>query len=470
MSLKQSIKIITLKQFVIVSIVGIFALMALVAYNFKQLTIFAMKDKGESISKFVEASLVSHMNTLENKKKNAYIETIQKITSVNDLKIIHSKSVSEQFKLESHDKYFSDPWIADVFKNKKSYYIMKDLGHDKIIMRVVVPYIAGKNEIVNCLNCHNVPEGTVLGAIDFDLDISTYRSMSFTYLYMILTVLFLITFVIIYLFFKIIDKHVRYPLVELMVKTKKSFEKHIPIDTQQFESMEIEDLAIKINEFNHELLVKHDELRDKNYELIELNKEIEATQKEIIFTMGFVGETRSKETANHVIRVSEYSYILAKGYGLNDEECENILTSSPMHDIGKVGIPDSILNKPAKLTEDEFEVMKTHAELGYEIFKGSQRELLKAAAIIAHEHHEKWDGTGYPRALKGENIHIFGRIVALADVFDALGTKRVYKDAWDMEDILKYLENEKGKQFEPKLIDIFFNNLDAILEIKERYK
>jgi response regulator RpfG family c-di-GMP phosphodiesterase len=203
------------------------------------------------------------------------------------------------------------------------------------------------------------------------------------------------------------------------------------------------------------------------YENMLLTKEIEDTQKEILFTIGEVIETRSHETGNHVRRVAEYSKLLALKYGLPEDQAELIKQASPMHDVGKVGILDRILNKPAKLTEDEFEEIKTHTSRGYNIFKSSNRKLLKTAAIIALQHHERWDGSGYPNGISGEEIHIFGRITCLADVFDALGSDRVYKKAWKLVDILNYINAEKGKLFDPNLVDIFFENLDEILKIQE---
>ncbi|MEA1917105.1 MAG: PAS domain S-box protein [Campylobacterota bacterium] len=198
-----------------------------------------------------------------------------------------------------------------------------------------------------------------------------------------------------------------------------------------------------------------------------LNKEIVNTQREVISTMGAIGETRSKETGLHVKRVAEYSKFLAIKAGLSEEEAENLKMASPMHDIGKVGIPDSILNKPGKLTDEEFEIMKTHATLGYEMLKNSSQPLLKTSAIVANEHHEKYNGRGYPRGLAGEDIHIYGRITAIADVFDALGHDRVYKKAWELDDILELFKKERGHHFDPRLIDIFFDNLDEILSIKK---
>jgi len=217
-----------------------------------------------------------------------------------------------------------------------------------------------------------------------------------------------------------------------------------------------------------------DEIETKVEEgLIEINKlykELEDTQKEVIFTMGAIGESRSKETGNHVKRVAEYSKLLALYYGLDTKEAQMLKQASPMHDIGKVAIPDAILNKPAKFDEQEREIMNQHATIGYEMLKHSNRELLKTAAIVAYEHHEKWDGTGYPRGLKGEEIHIYGRITAIADVFDALGSDRCYKKAWELDKILTLFKEESGKHFDPVLIDLFFDNLDEFLKIRETFK
>lgn len=217
-----------------------------------------------------------------------------------------------------------------------------------------------------------------------------------------------------------------------------------------------------------------DEIEEKIDEGLEqinqLNDEITNTQKEVVFTMGAIGESRSKETGNHVKRVAEYSKILALHYGLSNEEAEMLKQASPMHDIGKVAIPDAVLNKPGRFDESERRIMDTHAALGYEMLKSSNRPLLKLAATVAYEHHEKWDGSGYPQGLKGEDINIAGRITALADVFDALGSDRVYKKAWDDERIFGLFKEERAKHFDPKLIDIFFENLEEFLKVRDRFK
>ncbi|WP_102348176.1 HD-GYP domain-containing protein [Bacillus sp. Marseille-P3661] len=208
----------------------------------------------------------------------------------------------------------------------------------------------------------------------------------------------------------------------------------------------------------------------KSLESAILQLEIEETQKEIIYTMGEIGESRSKETGNHVKRVAEYSRILADGLGMSKEEVELIRMASPMHDIGKVAIPDDILKKPGRLTDEEFDIMKSHASIGYNLLKNSKRPILKAAATIANDHHEKWNGSGYPNRKKGEEIHIYGRITAVADVFDALASDRCYKKAWELDRILNLFKEERGEHFDPKLIDVFFENLNEILKIRDTYQ
>ncbi len=230
----------------------------------------------------------------------------------------------------------------------------------------------------------------------------------------------------------------------------------------------------EIVELNKQLDVykKHLETKVKKAtsHIEELMSEIEDTQKEVVFTMGAIGERRSEETGFHVKRVAEYSKLFALYYGLDEKESEMLRQASPMHDIGKVGIPDSILNKPGLFTPEEHAKMQEHTTLGYNMLKSSKRPLLQTAAIVANEHHERWDGKGYPRGLKAEEIHIYGRITAIADVFDALGSDRIYKKAWEDEKIFKLFKEEKGKQFDPKLVDIFFEHLDEFLAIRDRFQ
>jgi putative two-component system response regulator len=199
-----------------------------------------------------------------------------------------------------------------------------------------------------------------------------------------------------------------------------------------------------------------------------LLEEVEENQREMIYVLMEVMESTSDETGKHIKRVAEASRLLAHYTEYLTEEDETVIFhAAPMHDIGKIAIPKEILHKPGKLTLEEFEIMQTHAEKGLDFLKKSKRKLLTAAGIIAHEHHEKWDGTGYPRGLKGDEIHIYGRIVALADVFDALTHKRQYKNAWAITEAVDYIKARKGIQFDPKLVDIFIEHLPEFIKILE---
>ncbi len=200
-----------------------------------------------------------------------------------------------------------------------------------------------------------------------------------------------------------------------------------------------------------------------------LDQEIYDTQTEIIDTLGDVVETRSKESANHVRRVAHMSRLLGQYCGLNETECQILFSAAPMHDVGKVAIPDSVLLKNGPLEKHEWEVMKRHAMIGSEVFGRSKRPMLQAASIIAAQHHEKFDGSGYPQGLVGHDIHIYGRIVALCDVFDALVNRRCYKEAWPLERVLDHLRSEKGRHFDPTLVDILLNHLDEVREIMLTY-
>lgn len=219
----------------------------------------------------------------------------------------------------------------------------------------------------------------------------------------------------------------------------------------------------------HGEITEYMSIRHDLTEIFDLHTELDTTQKELVYRMGELAETRSKETGNHVKRVAKYSKLLAILYGLSSNEAECLFAASPMHDIGKLGIPDSILKKEGSLNKEEWEIMKTHSQIGYDILKGSPREVLQAAAIVSYEHHEKYDGTGYPRGLKGEEIHIYGRITAVADVFDALGSDRCYKKAWDDDEIFEFFEKQKGKQFDPNLVDIFFEHFLEFDKIRQKF-
>ncbi|WP_162096654.1 HD domain-containing phosphohydrolase [Desulfotalea psychrophila] len=207
-----------------------------------------------------------------------------------------------------------------------------------------------------------------------------------------------------------------------------------------------------------------------NARLIALDKELITTQRELVSTLGEVIEVRSKETGNHVKRVAKISRLIGEKIGLSDHELETLEAASPMHDVGKIGIPESILQKPGKLTDAEFDVIKTHTTIGKDILGSSDRELLSIACIIAHQHHERWDGTGYPAGLDGEKISIYARITMLADIYDALSSDRSYKTAWSEKQIYEYIRSKREKFFDPYLVDVFFEHIGEVRAIRTQYR
>lgn len=200
-----------------------------------------------------------------------------------------------------------------------------------------------------------------------------------------------------------------------------------------------------------------------------LNKDLHSAQVETILRLGYAAEYRDKETSNHIKRMSKYSAVIANDLNFSGERVSDILFATPMHDVGKLGIPDSILLKPGKLTEDERKVMNEHTIIGGLILSGSDSKLLQLSKKIAMTHHERWNGEGYPNGLRGEEIPIEGRITAVADVFDALSSKRVYKDAWPLEKVTKYMKDERNRQFDGELVDILLRNMPIIEQIRENH-
>lgn len=204
--------------------------------------------------------------------------------------------------------------------------------------------------------------------------------------------------------------------------------------------------------------------------VLERTQQLESSRKEIIACLGKAAEYKDNDTGMHVKRMSHYAKILGLATGMSKEEACALKETAPMHDIGKIGLPDRILRKPAKLNDEEMEYMKKHPQIGVDILGGETCSLLNMARSIAISHHEKWDGSGYPHGLKGEEIPLYGRIAAVADVFDALTTQRPYKKAWPLEKALDFLKSESGKHFDPSLIELFIQSLPQVLEVRERYQ
>lgn len=210
-------------------------------------------------------------------------------------------------------------------------------------------------------------------------------------------------------------------------------------------------------------------LREALQEMSEAHRETYAAHVETIKRLSIAAEYKDEDTADHIERMSGYAHIVARKLSLSPKQCELILSSSPMHDVGKLGIPDGILLKPGKLDSEEWDVMKTHTTIGARILEGSSSELLQAGEIIALTHHEKWDGSGYPTGLAGEEIPIEGRITAIADVFDALTSRRPYKEPFSIEKSLSIIEEGRGSHFDPAVVDAFAAEIDAVLAKKKEH-
>ncbi len=212
------------------------------------------------------------------------------------------------------------------------------------------------------------------------------------------------------------------------------------------------------------------EVARRTEELKQAFERIKETSLETIYRLARAAEYKDEDTGAHIMRMSHYAAAIASELGLSECEVESILYASPMHDLGKIGIPDRILLKPRKLDPDEWELMKQHTVIGGKILSGSKAEFIKLAEVIALTHHERWDGTGYPNGLKGDGIPIAGRITAIADVFDALTSKRPYKKPFPLEKSFEIIREGRGSHFDPAVVDAFFAIIDEILTIKERFK
>jgi putative two-component system response regulator len=250
-----------------------------------------------------------------------------------------------------------------------------------------------------------------------------------------------------------------------LVDTELRFTLRMALDSRRL-AAEKRALAQRVQQ---EVLKHTHELLDTIQRLESVEHGVRRSQEETIYRLSRAAEYRDTETGRHLQRMSQYSALLARAFGLAHDRAEIIRTASPMHDVGKIGTPDAILYKKGKHTPEETELMKQHAQIGYEILRGSQSELLDTAAVIAWTHHEKYDGSGYPRGLRGREIPLEGRIVAIADVFDALTSRRVYKPAFPVEQSQQMMEEGRGKHFDPGLLDLFWSNLDEILNVRSQF-
>ena len=215
---------------------------------------------------------------------------------------------------------------------------------------------------------------------------------------------------------------------------------------------------------------QHRIIRDRNHwlekQVSEATSAIRVREQETLLRLAKAGEYRDEETGNHVIRMAKYARLIAEEMGLSREDCEIIELAAPMHDIGKIGIPDDILLKPGKLLQEEFEIMQQHTVIGYEILKDSPSQFLQMGAVIALGHHEKFNGTGYPNALRGDEIPLAARIVAVADVYDALTSRRPYKQAWTPREAINFMDRHNGTHFDPRCLEAFHDRLEQVGKIQ----
>jgi putative two-component system response regulator len=224
----------------------------------------------------------------------------------------------------------------------------------------------------------------------------------------------------------------------------------------------------KLQETNLQIVKYADDLKKTISELKNLHDELRTAYMDTIQRLVRAAEFKDEDTADHIVRMSRYSAMIAEKLGFEKEDVQNILYAAPMHDVGKIGIPDKILMKPGKLTKKEFDKIKTHTSIGAKILADSHAEILKLAEAIALTHHERWDGKGYPNGLKDGEIPIVGRIVSIADVFDALTSKRPYKDPFTVDEACNIIKKERGEQFDPYLVDLFLDNMNEIIKVKTK--
>jgi response regulator RpfG family c-di-GMP phosphodiesterase len=427
-----------------------------------------MKNQALAHAELVKSGLTAHMKAGIMDKRDYYLEEIKRLHNVNALHVIRSELIVREFGGgKTLEKEF-DAVTKQAFETKQPVFVLEEYTLRPMV-RATIPYIATSEGNLDCLGCHQVPAGTVLGAVYTELDVTDYQRRSLLVLAGLAaaSVIFLILLAV--NTSHTIRRHVQFPLQTLIERAKVAYRKHRPVNPEIFTTREITHVANEINLFNSKVIAHRDLLRKKNRELMALNDEIESTLRETVYSIGVIEEKRSKETHNHTKRVTLYCQLLARELGLFENEVDMITAASPLHDIGKLGIPDEINLKPGKLTDEEFKIMQNHTRIGYAMLEHSKRDILKAAAIIALQHHEKWDGSGYPHALQGESIHVYARIVALADVFDAILSPRVYKEPWELQRVAEWITEQRGRHFDPAVVDVFVGHVEDFAAIHDRY-
>lgn len=447
---KQSIKHITFVRFSQIFLLAIITIVIVMFLAYREFFRVSVENKALEISTVIKAGLTSHMKAGIMDKRDYFLNEIKNINDINSISIVRGDAVNKQFGTSTHSVDSNNISLKALSDLKEPYF---EWNNSQGIVKAIIPYRASASGKLNCLQCHIAKDGEVLGALELEMDIKSYQNLTTNYGYVFIGMLLFFALLIILNIFNFMERYIAKPLAKIVLDGEHAYLHNSSIDVAKYEVKELVKLAINLNDFNHDIMDKEEE--------------IEETLRETMLAMGEIEDIRSSETRNHTKRVSKLCGLIAKAHGLSEEEVNLIILTSPLHDIGKIGISDAILLKPGKLTEDEYEIMKTHAELGFNVLRHSERVVLKTAADIAHSHHEKYDGSGYPQGIKGEEIPLFARIVAIVDVLDALLCKRIYKEAWKTQDVYEHITQQSGKHFDPRLARIVLDNFDEYAKVIE---
>jgi len=465
---KPSIQNITLRHIVNLLILLAIVTVFMTGYHFHQLSQKALYNQALVHAEIVKAGLTAHMKAEVMPKRDYFLEEINQLENIRSLNIIRGPAVINQFGIGKHVVNTPNNENRSVFETSEALYIPNEFSITPSV-RVIIPYIASSEGVLNCLICHQAEEGDVLGAIDLVLDISGY--MRWSYLVFISILLISVCFLVLILFSasKSIKKNIQQPLENLIKAAREAYRHNQPLIIDDFKSSEFCEIAKEINQFNSSVLTQQHTLQEKSQQLIHLNEEIETTLRDSIFTMGEIVEKRSHEPYNHTRRISEYSRLLATLAGLTEQEVETVAAAAPLHDVGKIGIPDDIVLNPNTLDDKQQIIFEQHSLIGYAMLKHSKRGILQAAALVALQHHENWNGFGYPVGMLGERIHIYARIVRLADELDQLLASESGQPIRQISEVLPVILEQSGTVFDPHLAKLLIDNGGEFFTIYEQY-
>lgn len=465
---KPSIRRVTLRR-----VVNLLLLLAMVtvlatAYSFRQLTQQTIYNQAMAHAEIIKAGLTAHMKADVVAQRGYFLDEIKQLDDVKSLRVIRGDAVTQQFG-EGHNSEFkpSDD-VLSVFATATPLFILDEYTLEPQI-RAIIPYVASSKGGLDCLGCHQVDEGTVLGAVDLVMDIREYVYWS----YMVLAGVLLLSMVMLWLVLlntsRAIKHHIQQPLNSLIRDANQAYHNRSSLDVDGFASQEFSSVAKEFNLFNDGVLMHQQELLEKSDQLQKLNYEIEKTLRDTVFTMGEIEERRSNQPHNHIRRMTEFSRILAELANLSPHDVELVTAAIPLHDIGKIGIPDEVLLSEKVLSEEQVAQMEQHPLIGYAMLKHSNRDILQAAAVIALQHHEHWDGGGYPMGLVGDATHIYARITHLVGDLDLMLWSVGRDTMHPLDKVLAELKKRSGQQYEPILVSLLVENIARFIDVCEQY-